>query len=91
MESIRPPKVELLWWEGCPSTDDATNLPGDNIPSSGLKDFEAINPDCISYAGRDNKQYRIMKDRDNEEVIASDDNFSALQRTLLLQFTLAEP
>jgi len=36
MESIRPPKVELLWWEGCPSTDDALALLREEMGRLGL-------------------------------------------------------
>ena len=61
----------------CPGTDDTTSAPGDNTPGSGLSNWDDLNPDCISYAGRDNVQFPLRKDRLDEEVIASDDNWIA--------------
>lgn len=60
----------------CPSTDDVTTAPGDDHIGSGFKDWDAIDPDCISYAGRDNLNCALKKDRASEEILASDDNWS---------------
>jgi prepilin-type N-terminal cleavage/methylation domain-containing protein len=59
----------------CPGTDDTTSAPGDETVGSGLSKWDEIDPDCISYAGRDNVQFGLKKDRLDEEVIASDDNW----------------
>ncbi len=39
--AARTPSVELLWWEGCPSTDEALAILRDEMGSLGL-DTEAI-------------------------------------------------
>jgi hypothetical protein len=39
--ATRTPSVELLWWEGCPSTDDALAMLREEMTAAGL-DAEAI-------------------------------------------------
>lgn len=58
----------------CPGTDDVTNTADDKAPGSGFKDWDNLDKTCISYAGRDNKNFPIKKGQLSEEVIASDDN-----------------
>jgi hypothetical protein len=38
---MRQPRVELLWWEGCPSTDEALAILRDEMSALGL-DSDAI-------------------------------------------------
>jgi len=38
---VREPRVELLWWEGCPSTDEAIAMLREEMTAVGL-DPEAI-------------------------------------------------
>ncbi|MSR48144.1 MAG: prepilin-type N-terminal cleavage/methylation domain-containing protein [Planctomycetes bacterium] len=61
----------------CPGTDDETIDPNDpaKTPGSGLTDWDNLNPDCISYAGRDNVAHALNKAKLDNEVIASDDNW----------------
>jgi len=59
----------------CPSTDDQTSRAESDPPHSGITDWEDLDPDCISYAGRDNANFGLRKDRLNEEVVACDDNW----------------
>ena len=33
---MRPPRVELLWWEGCPSTDEALRMLREEMAAVGL-------------------------------------------------------
>ena len=61
----------------CPATDDVTTRPGDDTVGSGLTDWDEIDFDCISYAGRDMGTHPLKKDRLSEEVLASDDNWYA--------------
>jgi len=37
----RMPRVELLWWEGCPSTDDALAMLREEMAAAGL-DAESL-------------------------------------------------
>jgi hypothetical protein len=39
--AARTPSVELLWWEGCPSTDDALKILREEMTAAGL-DADAI-------------------------------------------------
>jgi hypothetical protein len=39
--AAKTPSVELLWWEGCPSTDDALAMLREEVTAAGL-DAEAI-------------------------------------------------
>jgi hypothetical protein len=39
--AARTPSVELLWWEGCPSTDEALAMLREEVTAAGL-DAEAI-------------------------------------------------
>lgn len=60
----------------CPGTED-DNVDPDNPekkPGSLYADWDNLDPTSISYAGRDNREFPINKNRQNEEVIASDDN-----------------
>lgn len=61
----------------CPGTDDETFDPADPTKTigSGLADWENLNTDCISYAGRDTIAFPLRKDKLDNEVIASDDNW----------------
>lgn len=59
----------------CPATNDDTRKTDSDPVGSGISDWDEIDSDCISYAGRDNIQFGIRKDRLSEEVIASDDNW----------------
>ena len=34
---MREPRVELLWWEGCPSTDEAIAMLRDEMTALGLE------------------------------------------------------
>jgi prepilin-type N-terminal cleavage/methylation domain-containing protein/prepilin-type processing-associated H-X9-DG protein len=63
----------------CPGTQDSTRKTDSDPPNSGIKNFEEIDPDCISYAGRDNVSFPLQKDRLSEEPVASDDNWTAGQ------------
>lgn len=58
----------------CPATGDVTSTADDPTPGSGFKDWENLDKNCISYAGRDGKTYPINKNKLSEEIIASDDN-----------------
>jgi prepilin-type N-terminal cleavage/methylation domain-containing protein len=58
----------------CPATDDVTNTADDKTPGSGFKDWDSLDKNCISYAGRDAIHFRIDKNKGSEEVVASDDN-----------------
>jgi prepilin-type N-terminal cleavage/methylation domain-containing protein/prepilin-type processing-associated H-X9-DG protein len=73
-------KGDALRKFACPGTDDSTSIAGDDTPGSGFKDWDSLDPDCISYAGRVNEgATALRKDRLDEEVIASDDNWQAGQ------------
>jgi prepilin-type N-terminal cleavage/methylation domain-containing protein/prepilin-type processing-associated H-X9-DG protein len=61
----------------CPGTDDITARSDSDPVGSGIKDWEDLDPECISYAGRDNVAFPLKKDRLSEEILASDDNMSA--------------
>jgi hypothetical protein len=43
----RTPSVELLWWEGCPSTEDALAMVREEMAAAGL-DAEALDVREIS-------------------------------------------
>jgi len=60
----------------CPGTDDVTYAADDSSHSdgSGFKDWDSIDKNCMSYAGRDNRNFRLNKNKLGEEAIASDDN-----------------
>jgi prepilin-type N-terminal cleavage/methylation domain-containing protein len=59
----------------CPGTSDLTRSADDlKSPASGIKDFQNFDKTCISYAGRDNKTFRINKNKIGDEPLASDDN-----------------
>ncbi len=62
----------------CPGTDDETFDPADPTKKigSGLTDWDNLNLDCISYAGRDNISFPLNKAKLDNEVIASDDNWA---------------
>jgi prepilin-type N-terminal cleavage/methylation domain-containing protein/prepilin-type processing-associated H-X9-DG protein len=60
----------------CPGTDDDTRRAEGDPIGSGISDWDEIDSECISYAGRDNVAYALNKNRLSEEVIASDDNWS---------------
>jgi prepilin-type N-terminal cleavage/methylation domain-containing protein/prepilin-type processing-associated H-X9-DG protein len=63
----------------CPGTDDVTWDPNDLSKKigSGLTDWDNLNYDCISYAGRDLKTAAVRKDKLDNEVLAADDNWFA--------------
>ena len=44
---MREPRVELLWWEGCPSTDEALAILREEMAELGL-DPGAIHPRKVS-------------------------------------------
>jgi len=59
----------------CPGTDDVTWVDdADPTPGTGFADWDNLEPGCISYAGRDNRNFPLNKNRLDEEVIAADDN-----------------
>jgi len=58
----------------CPGTEDINWTPDNRDPGSTYDDWDDIDPMTISYAGRDAKNYPINKNKENEEVIAADDN-----------------
>ena len=59
----------------CPNTQDVTYLDeADPTPGTGYSDFENIDVNCISYAGRDNKTFPLKEDKADRMVIAADDN-----------------
>ena len=61
----------------CPATDDITARSESEAVGSGIKDWDDLDPECISYAGRDNTGANALKkDRLSEEILASDDNWS---------------
>jgi prepilin-type N-terminal cleavage/methylation domain-containing protein/prepilin-type processing-associated H-X9-DG protein len=60
----------------CPGTDDETRRNESDPVGAGISDWEDIDPDCISYGGRDNVTFPIRKDQLSQEIIASDDNWS---------------
>jgi hypothetical protein len=45
--ATRAPDVELLWWEGCPSTDEALAMLGEEMAALGL-DPESIDVTEVS-------------------------------------------
>ena len=61
----------------CPGTSDDTRRQEGDEAGSGLLNWDELDADCISYAGRDNIQYPIRKDKLGEEIVASDDNWVA--------------
>ncbi len=65
----------------CPGTEVETFDPNDPDKKigSGLTDWDNLNADCTSYAGRANKEFPIRKDKLDQEAIASDDNWYAGQ------------
>lgn len=58
----------------CPGTQDINWSEDDPDPGSAYKDWDDLDPMTISYAGRDAASYPVNKNRENEEVIAADDN-----------------
>lgn len=59
----------------CPGTNDATWPPElDGQWGAGWADWDDIDTSCISYAGRDGKNFTVIKDKEDQIVIASDDN-----------------
>jgi len=59
----------------CPGTNDINWIPGESTePGTAYEDWDTLDSTMISYAGRDNKNYRINKNDENKEVIAADDN-----------------
>lgn len=60
----------------CPGTEDDNVMQGDpeQTPGSAYADWDDLNPATISYAGRNNVEFPINKNKENEEVIAADDN-----------------
>jgi len=61
----------------CPGTNDETFDPADPTKTvgSGLTDWDNLNPDCISYAGRDALASPIQRSRLENEALAADDNW----------------
>lgn len=68
---------EALKKFACPGTDDETFDPNDvaKTVGSGLTDWDNLNFDCISYAGRDLLSGAVRKDKLDNEVLAADDNW----------------
>jgi prepilin-type N-terminal cleavage/methylation domain-containing protein/prepilin-type processing-associated H-X9-DG protein len=60
----------------CPGTSDTTWAADDaaHRPGSGFSDWQDLDKNCISYAGRDAKSFPIDKNKLSDEIIASDDN-----------------
>lgn len=81
---LRPVKEGFISGEAlkkfaCPGTDDETYDPSDVTKTigSGLTDWENINYDCISYAGRDMVEHFLRKDKLDNEILAADDDWYA--------------
>jgi prepilin-type N-terminal cleavage/methylation domain-containing protein len=79
---LMPVKEGYITGEGlkkfaCPGTNDVTFDPGDPTETigSGLTDWENLNPDCISYAGRDAAAYGIVRSKLENEPLAADDDW----------------
>jgi len=60
----------------CPGTSDTTwyDEATEGEYGAGFEDWDNIELDCISYAGRDTKQFKLDKNKLSEEVLAADDN-----------------
>lgn len=58
----------------CPGTSDSTKLEEGSEEGSAYDDWDNIESRSLSYAGRNSKEHPINKNRENEEIIASDDN-----------------
>ncbi len=71
----------------CPATDDVTYVDeSDPTPGTGLKDFDNIDVNCISYAGRDNVNFPMHPDKSDIEVLAADDNDGRFNHRHLTNF-----
>ena len=57
---MREPRVELLWWEGCPSTDDALAMLREEMATIGL------DPESI-----DVREVSTGADAEREEFVGS--------------------
>jgi hypothetical protein len=58
--TVREPRVELLWWEGCPSTDEALAMLREEMGALGL------DPNAI-----DVREVSTDEDAEREEFIGS--------------------
>jgi hypothetical protein len=58
--AARTPSVELLWWEGCPSTEDALAMLRDEMAAAGL-DAQAL----------DVREVSTDADAEREEFVGS--------------------
>jgi type II secretory pathway pseudopilin PulG len=75
----------------CPGTDDTTWVDDTNrVPGSGFEDFENPDPSCISYAGRDNLNFAMNKNKLGEEIIAADDNEHGPNHEFITNFVYAD-
>lgn len=76
----------------CPGTSD-DNVAAGNVektPGSAYADWDDLDPTTISYAGRDNVEFPINKNRENEEVIASDDNDNRANHRTTTNYVFAD-
>lgn len=58
----------------CPGTTDENWTAEDSTPGSAYADWDNLDSATISYAGRDGAEYPVNKNKENEAVIAADDN-----------------
>jgi len=59
----------------CPGTNDVNWVEGEsNTPGTLYEDWDDLDESTISYAGRDVENYPINKNKEDEIVIAADDN-----------------
>lgn len=58
----------------CPGTEDINWTTEDGTEGSTYQDWDELDPMTISYAGRDGNNHQINKNKENEEVVAADDN-----------------
>jgi prepilin-type processing-associated H-X9-DG protein len=58
----------------CPGTSDSNDLGASGEPGSSYEDWENIDPESISYAGRDVEAFPIKSSDTSTVIIGSDDN-----------------
>jgi prepilin-type N-terminal cleavage/methylation domain-containing protein len=59
----------------CPGTDDTNFMEGDDRPGSAYLDMDKLDSISISYAGRNQIDFPLERDRNGEDaVLAADDN-----------------
>lgn len=58
----------------CPGTEDINWTEENPDDGSAYEDWDDLDPMTVSYAGRDGKNFPINKNKENEEIVAADDN-----------------